>query len=579
MGRTRQLAAVLVAVLVPLSAVRGGDAPSPLRLIPADTDLLITVPHARQAAETVTQLQILHKLDAFSAYREALDSTSFRRFRQFLAYFEKEMGAPWPEILDEVAGGGIAVGIKFDKDKGPVLAVVQGRDEKAVRKLADISFRILAEEAARTDEQAKPATTDYHGTTILHIGEKLYAAAAGSAILLSDHESTLHAALDLQRGGGGGKSCFDKPGVQESSKLVPANALASLWLNLDVVRRQPGAAAAFKKGPRDDPAQTIIFGGYLDIVGRSPYLTASVLRDKDDVVLSVRLPSGRTGMGVDSLLHVPPKDDVSLPLLQPAGVMFSTSFYINIASIWNDRKKLFPEKVAASFEKADKETNLLLASLRISKILPQVGAHHRFVVANQPTSNYKSPGGFPIPAFALVSELRQPNEFAKTMETTLRGAALLGSFQFKLKLVEEKVKGVALVAFRFDENQPGITDFDPSILRYYSPCFARVGDQFLWSSNIELARDLIGCLQTESKTKSADAGTSRVFASGAAHYLESIQDVLVTQAVLDRALSVEDAAAELKAFLALLQSLGPLDITVRYDEERFNYDFRLKGLK
>jgi hypothetical protein len=78
---------------------------------------------------------------------------------------------------------------------------------------------------------------------------------------------------------------------------------------------------------------------------------------------------------------------------------------------------------------------------------------------------------------------------------------------------------------------------------------------------------------------SSDAVASRAYGTGGAYYLGSIQQVLVTQAVLDRALSIDEAAAEVKSLLSLLRSLGPLDINVRYDDDRFSYDFRLKGLK
>jgi hypothetical protein len=577
MRRSRQLAVALLALVVPISAVRGEETPSPLRLIPADTDLLLTVPRPRRTAETLTHLEFLRKLDAFNVYREALASTNFRRFRQFLSYYEKEMDAPWPAILDEIAGGGIAVGIKTGKDQGTVTAVVQGRDEKAVHRFVETAVRLLNEEAARVEDQAKLTKAAYHGIEIVRIGDKLFAATAGTAIVVSNREGALHAALDLHRGTGG-KSCADRPGVRDAAKLLPADALATAWFDLDVARRDPNAAAAFKKGPRDDPAQTIIFGGYLDVIGRSPFVAAALVRDKDDFALTIRMPNGRKGMGPDSLLHVPPAGAGCRPLLEPAGTIFSTSFYMDVASIWRDRGKLFPEKVVESFDKADKSTNPILSGLRISKILPQVGTHHRLVVVNQPVTAYKTATGLPVPAFALVSELRQPDEFGKAMDSTLRGAALLAGFKFKLKRAEEKVGDVQLVGFRFDEKQSS-SDLDASFLRYYSPCFARVGDQFLWCSTIDLGRELIGKLQTEKKSEAADAVNSRLSAGGVAGYLESIEPVLVTQAVLDQAFTLDEASAEAKAALALMRSLGPLEINVRYDDERFSYEFRLRGLK
>src|SRR6516162_2356679 len=154
MPYARRMAATLVAVALSFQGIYGAETPSPLRLIPEDVDLLVRVPQVRRVAVDVTQLEVLHKLEALSGFREALGSTRFRHFRQFVSYYEKEMGAAWPEILDEIAGGGLAAGVKVGKQKGPALLVVQGRDEQAVHRFAGISLRILNEEAARADEKA-----------------------------------------------------------------------------------------------------------------------------------------------------------------------------------------------------------------------------------------------------------------------------------------------------------------------------------------------------------------------------------------------------------------------------------------
>jgi hypothetical protein len=574
------MAATLVAVALSFQGIYGAETPSPLRLIPEDVDLVVRVPQVRRAAVDVTQLEVIHKLEALSAFREVIGSTRFRHFRQFVSYYEKEMGAPWPEILDEIAGGGIAFGVKVGKQKGPALLVVQGRDEPAVQKFARISLHILNEEAARADEKAGLTKGSHRGVETLHFGDDLRAAVLGSAILFSNDEALLKSAIDLHAGGGG-KSCLDKPAVQEAAKLVPQDALATLYFNLETVRKDPNAAAVLKAGPRDDPALTILVGGYLDIIGRSPYVAAALCHDADGFSINVRLPKGRKGMGPDSLLHVPPADSATAgrPLLEPKGVLFSTCFYMDVARIWQDRNKIFTEKVAKSFEKANKDTNPFLAALRIGKTLPMVGTRHRLVVACQPDSAYKAASGVPIPAFAVVTELKQPEEFGQTVEAALRGGALLAGFKFNLQLAEEKVGDVTLVGYRFGEKQGDLGDFDAKFLRYYSPCFARVGDQFLVCSTIELGRELIRTLQTEKKIDGGVAVSTRLYGTGAADFLQSIEETLVSQAVLDRALTLDQAAAEVKAGLAMLRSFGPMNVSVRYDDERFNYDFRLKGLK
>ncbi len=605
MPHSRRLCVALAALALLAPASRAGDPPSPLRLVPAEADLVFTVPDPRRLADTAMGLDLLRHLDTFSAYREALDSTRFRHFKQFVAYYEKEMGAPWPQILDEVAGGGIAVGVKVGKNPAPTLLVIQGRDEKRVQQFARLALQLAETEAARQDEKARPTKGTIEGVEYVGIAGKFFAAVVGPAILVSNDEHALGMGINLHLGRGGKshanrtppavlkeagreptlKDAFERgdqgPHAADAAGLLPPDALATVWFNLESARRNPAVGAVLKTAPRDDPAQTILFGGYLDVLGRSPYVCGALVRDGNDLLLTVRMPRGRNGMGPDSLLHVPPAGSAECrPLLEPKGVLFSTRFYLDVARIWQDRDKIFPEKVAKSFEKADKGTNPLLAGLRISKILPQVGAYHRFVAARPSPASYASPaGGPPVPAFALVSELRQPEDFAKAMEATLRGAALLTGFRVKMKQAEEKVGDVKLVGFRFAEDQPQLDENTNNLLRYYSPCFARVGDQFLWCSTMDFGRELVGILQAEKKGSPPQAVQSRVYGAGGADYLALIEDALVAQAVLDRALPTDRAAAEVKAALALLRSLGPLNLDARYEDERFCYDFRLKGLK
>src|ERR1700682_6452353 len=100
--------------------------PSPLRLVPREADLLLEVPHPRRLVESVTTLDLLKQLQAFSAVREIYDSTNYRRFNQLGAYFEKQLGFKWPELLDRLAGGGAVLAVKLGPDPAPSLFVFQG---------------------------------------------------------------------------------------------------------------------------------------------------------------------------------------------------------------------------------------------------------------------------------------------------------------------------------------------------------------------------------------------------------------------------------------------------------------------
>ena len=287
-----------------------------------------------------------------------------------------------------------------------------------------------------------------------------------------------------------------------------------------------------------------MFGHYLDLLGRSPFVCAGVYPASEGLAAAIVMPRGRDGMGGDRLLHVPPSGvAASRPLLEPKNVLYSESNYFDIANIWKERTALFNDKQVKQLEKFEKQSAPFLVGSKLSKLLTQAGPYYRFVAAHQTKVGYKTTPKISIPAFALVWELREPEAFGKSMEAILRGAALLAGGQVNLKLVEEKYKDCKLVGYRFPEDQPLKGDIND--LRFnFTPCFTRVGDQFVVSSTLDLCRELVDILHKEGTTPTRGrrfVGACRFYGSGAAAYLQSIEDLLITQTTLDQAITPKEA--------------------------------------
>ena len=318
-----------------------------------------------------------------------------------------------------------------------------------------------------------------------------------------------------------------------------------------------------------------MFGHYLDLLGRSPFVCAGVYPASEGLAAAIVMPRGRDGMGGDRLLHVPPSGvAASRPLLEPKNVLYSESNYFDIANIWKERTALFNDKQVKQLEKFEKQSAPFLVGSKLSKLLTQAGPYYRFVAAHQTKVGYKTTPKISIPAFALVWELREPEAFGKSMEAILRGAALLGGGQVNLKLVEEKYKDCKLVGYRFPEDQPLKGDIND--LRFnFTPCFTRVGDQFVVSSTLDLCRELVDILHKEGTTPTrgdASSGHVRFYGSGAAAYLQSIEDLLITQTTLDQAITPKEAREQVRKLLGLLRGKGALagaafqrqDVSIRH---------------
>jgi hypothetical protein len=307
-------------------------------------------------------------------------------------------------------------------------------------------------------------------------------------------------------------------------------------------------------------------------------VAAGFYRQTDGFLLTVRMPRGRDGMPEALSLHVPLADQGSLPLLEPKNVLYSASYYLDASKFWEHRGQLLNAQQVKGLEEFDKTSGLYLAGNRLSELLTQAGPHQRIVVAHQDRPGYQVQPGQPLPAFALVLSMREPDRFGRAMEAVLRAAALLAGNQAKLRLAEEKFQGVTLVGYRFPEDVP--LPADTTRLRFnFSPCFAAVGDQFVIASTIELGRELIDLVQKEAQgPRRLDAAAARhkLYSAGGAEFLQAIEDQLLVQTVLDQALSPDEATREVKALIELVRRLGTLAIDTRYGRSDFHYNIALK---
>lgn len=565
----------LALTLMLTASARAEAPPDPLRLVPEQADVMVRIDSPRQLVETYTTLDLLRQLYKFDAFQEYIDSTNFRRFNQLVAHFEKQLGAKWPEVLDKAAGGGVVVASKIGPQPAPALLIVQSKDEAALRKLVEVTLEVIEQELTRLDAKVKPEKGKYRDLETIKVGNDLHFAIAGSALVVSNNEMALHKSLDLHIDKGK-NSLAGVKSVEEARKLLPAKALAWMWLNMETVHKAPPAKDIFTL-PRNDAILTVLFGGLLDVAGRSPYLAAGLCRDERGFLFTVRLPRGREGSAAALTTHIPPDDAGTLPLLEPKGVVYSTSSYMDLAKFWENREKLFNEKQVKVFEDADKNTGKLPIQVQVSKVLTQAGPHQRFVVAHQSKFGYKIIPEQKLPAFGLVVDMREPEKLGKMMEGVLRAAALFGGAQFKLKLVEENHGDLTLVGYRFPEDVKQIP-MENTLVYNFSPCFCAVGDQFVVASTMDLGHELIDLVQKEAKNppkKNPLASQSRVYASGGADLLAAVEDQLFAQIILDRAIPPAEAKKQVKELVDFVRRLGAFEIEQAYNAQDFRYDFRL----
>ncbi|HEV2969353.1 MAG TPA: hypothetical protein VGY55_05125 [Pirellulales bacterium] len=581
-------AAVLAAIacLSSLAAV-AAEPSDPLRLVPPSANFVVKIERPRAIADFAVKLASRPELEGFRGYRDYFESTNYHLFRQLVGHFERELGNDWANLLDELAGDGIVAAFKIEKNPpAPTLVIIQGRDPKLTEKFFRKAVGIVEQELARQGIHDAYLTETYRGIEVLHRGEDLHVALLGSAIALSNVRERLHSAIDLYLDPSK-ESLLKKKTLVDARAYVPTDALAWTWMDLETAHKNPELQPLFTLPANFFPIH-VAFGGLIDSLRRSPFLVAAVREDHGTATLSLRLPGGSAGMHDLVRGHVPPdRQPGAQPLLAPAGTLYSASYYLDVASFWKQRAVLLPKDQLKRIEEFDKNSKLILYGTQFSQFLEYAGARQRFVVAQQEEKGYSIKPEDRQPAFALVLQMRDPDAFAKAVDGPLRGLAFLAGLKAPMsQFIEEHGESKSkIIGYRFVEND-GNKALGDGILFNFSPSRVRVGNQYVLSSTVELARQLVDELekeansreQTVSQSASTADGTilqSRLSFSGVSNYLGAAKKQLITQNMLEQGNSPEEAEKEVSLFLQLLDHLGRVETTNRYTPDQYQFDLRI----
>jgi hypothetical protein len=555
-------------LLVFLSPAQAAD---PLSYVPDSVQLVGKIPQPRKFAEAITQLEATQQSRELAPVKAALESIPAKRFFQMLGHVERELGAKWPDLLDQIAGGGIAFGGHFANNAASIL-VIQGTDEKQSEKAYELLVSIITDELQRQGAPNKPKRATENGVEVTEFSPELLSARIGSAILVSNKRDFLAQSLRV--------AAVRKPGsirtrkaLADAEKLLPKDPLAFVWIDFASVKKDQ-AAQDFFANTRKDFLQTLVVGGTIDCLRRSDFVAAGLYQEKTGLRLAVRLPAGRSEFPPEFALHVPPEKGQlgSLPLLEPPGVVYSQSMYLDIGYYWKHRDKLINDEMRKQLEDGIANLNKVLpGSVKFGELLESWGAHHRGVVLNHDAMPYKTIPIVRFPAFGYVATMRDP-KFATGVESSLRAAGLIASLQLGLKQSEVEYDGVTIVAYRFPENKP-FPD-DPDNIRFnFEPCFAKVDNQFVAASTLEACKKVIAEVRRTHTVKGSPAvWRGKAFAAGGAKLLYDLPDPLITDAILSGGLSLDEARKQVDAIGAWLKKLGTVRIEIDEAETEYKFD-------
>lgn len=557
---------------------QSNDVQESLRLLPSNTVAFVQIPQPRRAVEQIISYFHQLELQRFDEVQELLKSTPSQRFSSFLQYLEKQYARSWPRLLDDVSGKGVAlalVPVSGTKDL-QLLASIEANNSEVLKQAYLAALDVIKQESEQNDQPIVAKQKPYRQILVTSLGNKFFVALHQNYVLASSNAGVMTAAID---------QLLDKNQLTicQNSRFVvqerPVHDHVMAWGWVDLVHFKSTAKEQIEqfKLPTNDLIPQMILGGLFDTVIRSDHAWFAVKYEVKGPVLEVGTPYGRqvSQEGARIHMHDPARESI-LPLLNPTGTLFSSSFYWNLADLWNKRSTIFKEGALKDFEEGEKSIRPFLAGNTLSNFLNALGARHRFVITQQRNTGYAIKPKSPLPAFAVVLECNNPEQFSKMIGLPLRTAGLLFSTQVSMKLFEEEYHQSKVAGYRFNENAKNKYN-EQGFLFNYSPSFARSGKYFIISSTRELCCDLIDELAKPATAGSDTVDVRHRFSwSALGQVLTKERPRLSTELTLRYGGSQDRVEEQINSLIKLLDKLGTIDLTVSHSpgfrfELRANY--------
>jgi len=512
-----------------------------------------------------------------------LESDGYRDGRKAIGALALALGTTWDRGLLDLAGGGIVLAV--EPSTPPRLVMIATPGDPAFPPRARESLRNLARLNALLKKQPDPVSEfEHRGIKVDRVGPGAAYAIVDGLLVFTESEKTMRAIIDRSLAApGSAKSLADDAEWQARRRgQLAGDAAAWALVRLDRVRQIDPKALAI---PAEvNPLVTILFADWVEALKKATWVAANLTWTEDHLGASLTLPTPPGGYSEVFGRFLPPKGKGAASPTMPKGMILSVSLWRELASIWEVRSDLFSPQVVQGFAQLDTFAGTYFGGRDFGTgVLGALGADWRLVIARQDAATLDPAPDDKLPAFALVADLKpDDDEFAVRLKAAFQsfvGLANLGAAQTKappLMLGSEDFEGVSISTSRFLKPRKASREPGPVNSRHnFSPTAVQVGDRFVLSSGLGLARDLIAPLKQAGPSSDA---TLLAEADGAelAALLAENRAKLVMRNMIEKGNDRARAEAEVDFLARLVRTLNRGTFSARDDADgvRLQLDFQ-----
>ncbi len=506
--------AVWAAVVLAIAATARAEPPRAARWVGADAALYVEVTRPAAVLDQVLGEPFRAVMGAVPGVDKYAESNTFRTLRGTAGLVAERLGMAWDKALRDLTGGGIVLAVEAPRGGRPRgFAVVTPTDPALMSRTLDALLEMARTDAADKGRPDPIARGEHRGIGGYAFGGKTALAIVAGRLVVADTAETLRAVIDraLDGPGDGGAIGDDALWKARRAEVAP-EAFGWGFARLDRLRELD--PKRFTLPEKLGPPPTFLFGSWLEAVRKASWASASLTWTGRKLAAELTLPVPEGGFGDAFAGFLPAKGAGAPGLVAPPGTIASLGLWRDLAAIWEARAELFAPEVVQGLAKLDTVAGQFFGGRDFgSGVLGSLGTDWRLVVARQDEKGLDPAPDLKLPAVALIVDLKpDDDDFAQRLKVAFQsfvGLANLGAAQTKappLELGSETCEGVTILTSRFMRPKVPPAEEGTGAVHYrhnYSPTAAQVGDRFILSSSVGLARDLIRALKSPRQAEGA----------------------------------------------------------------------------
>lgn len=480
------------------STLAWAQSPKPVDVLPSTTIVYVEGIHT----QSVLDLPLIKSVTSTPLFAQLWKSPDAMKLRGGITLVELALGERLPETLGKLTSNGWSLAI--DSHSQGVVLWTRSQDAATCNELYNKLLSIAQSDAKSKGHELKQVTYkdvdayEVGGAIIGRLDDTLIVANKSELVKkLVDRWRDRPAKLD---------SLAANPRFQEFAKQLSNQALsqpttdkqmevARVWVDLKQVR-EAGLANKLFKGPSDNFAAELLLGGVIELLRDASTVQATLSSHDKHLQVRIEMPISKSAIS-DKYEYFFGKDasGQAPALIKLSGMQANISVYRDIAQLWQRAGDLFGQSTNDQLAQAETTLTTLFSGRDFANdILGSIRPELQLIVTEQDFAKAKTVPQIKLPAFALVTRLRDPQAMQPQMKRIFMSligfvnvaGAMNQQPQLDLEAFRLESGWEVTATYAVDADRP--KDWIVPIQYNFSPTLFMTGEHAVIASTKELAR-------------------------------------------------------------------------------------------